>query len=177
MAEDILSMLSGGDRRSIGRAEDALKELECNQDLLNRLFNGMLGDDPVVAMRAADVAEKYSLSHPGCLQPYKKVLLEQVAPLQQQEIRWHTAQMIPRLQLSDVEINQAMDILRNYLKDKSSIVQTFALQSLVDLGRDDINQLPRIRKLLEEAIRSGTPAMRSRGKKLLAEVERKRKGG
>jgi hypothetical protein len=171
MAEDILSILSGGDRRSVGRADDALEALGCDPSLLEVLFAGMLGDDPVIAMRSADVAEKFSTAHPNCLQPYKQILLEQVAPLRQQEIRWHAAQMIPRLTLSPGELDQAIETIQTYLQDPSGIVRTFAMQALVDLAKDDELLLGRVRPLLERCTRNGTPAMRNRGKKLLKQID------
>jgi hypothetical protein len=176
MTEDILSILSGGDRRSIGRADDALAALDCDPSLLEALFTGMLGDDPVVAMRSADVAEKYSLTHPNCLDPYKQTLLEQVAPLPQQEIRWHAAQMIPRLKMSPGEVDLAIARMQTYLQDPSGIVRTFAMQALFDLAQGDEGQLKRIRPLLEKCTRDGTPAMRTRGKKLLKQLDAQDRG-
>jgi len=54
----LLKMLSGGDRRSIGRSEEAAGEVLANPLLFKELVRGMASEDPIVRMRAADAAEK-----------------------------------------------------------------------------------------------------------------------
>jgi hypothetical protein len=57
--------------------------------------------------------------------------------------------------------------LQLYLEDRSSIVKTFAMQGLADLSQNDADLRSRVRQLLEEAVRSGTPAMKARARQLL----------
>ena len=87
-------------------------------------------------MRAADAAEKVTRKHPELLQPYKKELLGLMSEVEQQELRWHLAVMVPRLGLNARERQSAMTSLRSYLEDRSSIVKTFALQGMADLAED-----------------------------------------
>jgi hypothetical protein len=84
-------------------------------------------DDEVVRMRAADAIEKISNRRPGHLQQHKKEILAVAASAVQQEVRWHAAQMIPRLNLSPAERVVAVEILFDYLRGKSSIIKTFAM--------------------------------------------------
>ena len=56
----------------------------------------MLHEDSLVRMRAADAAEKISVKCPEYLKPFKKKLLNEIAKSEEQEVRWHVAQMIPR---------------------------------------------------------------------------------
>jgi hypothetical protein len=86
---------------------------------------------------------------------------------EQKELRWHLAQMIPRLPLTKKERQRAAEGLRRYLKDTSSIVKTFALQGLTELARAEASLLPEIIENLEAAERAGTPAMKARARKLL----------
>jgi hypothetical protein len=118
-------------------------------------------------MRAADVVEKVSALHPECLQPYKEDLLQRVATIDQQEVRWHVAQMLPRLDLSAGERARAVDILVGYMEDKSRIVRTFAMQALAEFALDDERLRSRVVSILRESTASGSPAMVSRGRKLL----------
>jgi hypothetical protein len=118
-------------------------------------------------MRAADAAEKISATHPALLRHHKKELLGLSSETTQIELRWHLAAMIPRLPLTANEKQQATKILRRYLEDRSSIVKTFALQALADLAQNDADLRQEVIELLEKAIRSGTPAMRARARKLL----------
>jgi hypothetical protein len=123
--------------------------------------------DPVVRMRAADAVEKISLPKPRLLEPFKAALLELLIETEQKELRWHLAQLIPRLPLSKKERQRAADGLRRYLRDSSSIVKTFALEGLTELAGADRKLVREIRKILEEAKRAGTPAMKARAHKLL----------
>jgi len=62
----------------------------------------------------------------------------------------------------------AVDILFDYLRDKSSIVKTCAMQGLAGLAAQDAALKAKVLPLLKELTDVGTPAMRARGRKLLA---------
>jgi 3-methyladenine DNA glycosylase AlkD len=127
----------------------------------------MLAGDPVVRMRAADAAEKLTAGDPGLLAPYKRRLLREVAASDQQEVRWHVAQMIPRLTLTTTERAAAVETLIAYLDDTSSIVKTFSMQALADLAENDAALTARILPLVEDLTARGSAAVKSRGRKLL----------
>jgi hypothetical protein len=63
------------------------------------------------------------------------------------------------------------ETLLSYLEDRSSIVKTCALQGLADLTRQNASLLPEVVDLLNIHSRSGTPAMRARGRMLLKQLE------
>jgi hypothetical protein len=90
----------------------------------------------------------------------------------EQELRWHLAVMVPRLLLNAKERQAAMSVLNIYLKDRSSIVKTFALRGLADLAGNEPNIRSRVIETLREAARKGTPAMKARSRKLLLHLER-----
>ena len=138
--------------------------------LFEVVFNAMFSDDPIIRMRSADAVEKITAKHPEYLQPYKEKLIQQVAKINQQEIRWHFAQMFPRLELSKEEQAVVVEILLDYLDDKSKIVKTSSMQALADLAERDASLRLKVIKLLEELTRTGSPAMRSRGRKLLEQL-------
>jgi hypothetical protein len=168
--DDILEKLKGGDRRSVGRASEVVAQVLADPALFETVFGGMTHPDPLIRMRSADVAEKVTAHHPELLVPYKRRLLEQVAPIEQQEVRWHVAQMIPRLEWNPQERQQAGEILTSYLQDKSRIVQTMSLQALADLVAQDDTLRPTVIALLEEHARTGSPATKSRSKRLLKQL-------
>lgn len=167
---DVLKKLEGGDRRSIGRVSDVVAEVFNDPSLFEVVFNGMLSDDPIIRMRSADALEKITARHPEYLQPYKKKLIQQVARIDQQEVRWHVAQMFPRLELSEEEQAVVVEILLDYLNDESKIVKTFSMQALADFAERDASLRFKVIQLLEELTRTGSPAMRSRGRKLLEKL-------
>jgi hypothetical protein len=163
----VLQKLAGGDRRSIGRVSEVVAEVLNDPYLFEVVFNGMLNDDPIIRMRSADAVEKITQEHPEYLQPYKEKLIQQVAKSDQQEVRWHVAQMFPRLELSKEEQAVVVEILLDYLDDKSKIVKTSSMQALADFAERDAGLRPKVIKLLEEFTTAGSPAMKSRGRKLL----------
>lgn len=125
-------------------------------------------DDPLVAMRCTDAAEKVTVLHPEYLQPYKRVLIEELSKIAQHEVRWHVAAMLPRLLLTAKEKQRVVEILLTYIHDRSSIVKTLAMQALADLAMRDEKLQPMVCRHIEELIVIGTPAMRVRGKRLLS---------
>jgi len=164
---DILGKLKGGDRRSIGKSGEAVKDISKTPALFTDLFAGLFDADPVVRMRAADAVEKITRQRPRLRWPWKKPLLEQVSALEEKEVRWHVAQMIPRLNLTSSEKDAAVWILMDYLACESSIVKTFSMQALADLAERDERLRAQVMPVIDRLTRTGTPAMRSRGRKLL----------
>jgi hypothetical protein len=169
---EILNLLTGGDHRSIGRTQEVVAEVLRDPSLFGEVFYGILCDDPLISMRAADAIEKITVQRPDYLQPYKEVLITQVATRSQQEVRWHVAQLIPRLQLDQQERLRLFNIVRSYLTDPSAIVKTFSLQALTDLALQDTQFLPETVRLLKVYTEIGSPAVRSRGRKLLQRLTR-----
>jgi hypothetical protein len=166
----ILKKLSGGTRRSIGKANQVAAEVLAHPNLFAHLVAALASDDELLRMRAGDAIEKISAQRPDLLHPFKKKLLTIANRTRQQEVRWHAAQIIPRLNLTPAERAAAIEILFDYLRDKSSIVKTFAMQALADLAASDPKLKSQIRPLLEELTQIGTPAMRARGRKLLRKL-------
>ena len=167
----ILQKLAGADRRSIGRSGEVVDDVLTNPLLFKELFAGLFSDDLIVRMRAADAIEKITAKHPEYLRRYKRALIYRVAQMDQQEIRWHFAQMVPRLDLNVQESKFVVKTLMNYLHDKSSIVRTFSMQALADLVERNSSLRPRVMVLLNKLVRTGTAAMKSRGRKLLKKLE------
>jgi hypothetical protein len=170
--KNILTLLEGGDRRSIGRSDQVAAIVSSDLGRFPDLLAGLWSADPLVRMRAADATEKITRRHRELLHPYKKELLRLMTETQQQELRWHLAVMIPRLMLSAKERQGAIGSLNSYLEDRSSMVKTFALQGLTDLAHNDPGIRPEVIETLREAARNGTPAMKARSRKLLFQLER-----
>ena len=166
----LLEKLRGGDRRSIGLANEVARQVLRAPALLRELFRGMLSSDPVIRMRAADAAEKVTAERPELLQRYKKRLLYEIASIDQQEVRWHVAQMIPRLELTHQERAVAVKILITYLALKSKIVRTVALQALASFAANDPALRRKVLEIVRDAAEKGSPAMQARGRKLLAQL-------
>lgn len=137
----------------------------------------MTCDDPVLRMRAADAVEKASRERPELLAPFKAKLLREVAEVEQQEVRWHLAQILPRLQLDAEEWAIALAFLEDCLQHQSRIVQVNALQAMFDLAHTAPSgeELGTVRaKLawkLDELLETGSPAVKARARRLKKQLE------
>ena len=163
----LLEKLTGGDRRSIGKSNQVVKLVLARPRLFAELIDGMQAADPLVRMRAADAAEKVSLKQPDLLQPFKAKLLRLLEKASEQELRWHLAQMVPRLPLARKDRVRAASALQHYLTDRSSIVKTCALQALAEVAAKEESLRPEIEALLRHSLKTGTPAMKARARRLL----------
>lgn len=166
----ILKMLQGGDRRSIGRSNEVAALVSDQPELFEVLIAGINDPDSLVSMRCADAAEKVTARHPEYLLPFKHTLIEELSRIRQKEVRWHVAAMLPRLPLTENEQQRVFDLLLSYTNDRSSIVKTIAMQALADLAPHNENLRPQVLRHIEELSVIGTPAMRARGKHLLAKL-------
>ena len=82
------------------------------------------------------------------------------------------AQILPRLELSDDEVQIAVEILKGYLDDNSLIVRTFTMDALAGFVERDPEMHPWVLVLIEEMVEDGSPAMKSRGRKLLSRLKK-----
>jgi hypothetical protein len=171
--DGFMQLLSGGDRRSIGKSNQVVAQILKRPDRFAELIECMWSDDAIVRMRAADAAEKISVQRPELLAPFKAELLGCADETTQAEMRWHMALMLPRLPLSAGERERATVRLREYLSDRSSIVKTFALQGLAELAMGDAARECEMMDLLQKVGRTGTPAMKARSRKLLPQLQKR----
>jgi HEAT repeat protein len=165
----LLNQLTGGDRRSIGRASEVAATILANSELVAEGVPGLEHDDPLIRMRAADVLAKVGEQRPELLQPFKTQVLRAMAGTQQ-EVRWHVAQMLAWLELTPGERDAAATTLVGYLNDRSAIVRAFALQALADLAATDARCRPLAREHVEAALTSDSAAVWNRARKLLARL-------
>jgi hypothetical protein len=172
----IHSMLSEGKGRiSVGRADEVAALVIANPEKLSRLMECLWDKDPGVVNRAGHALERVTRDAMDVFAPlladWKTSLLGLLPEAAENKLRWHLALIVPRLTLSHSECRRAATALQSWLEDGSSIVKTMAMQGLVDLTRQDPSLLPEVVDLLRILSRSGTPAMRARGRRLLMKLE------
>jgi hypothetical protein len=156
---------------SIGRTGEVAALVLAHPRKANQLIECLWDGDPGVAFRAADALEEITRDLPAILTPFADPLLGLLDEATQNKLRWNLALIVPRLALTRQQCQRAAETLQTYLEDSSSIVKTCALQGLADLTIQDSSLLPQIVDLLRIHTRSGTPAMRARGRKLLQQLE------
>lgn len=168
----IQKLLKKGDLRTTGKSGEVVKLALSNPSIFKDIVNAILSDDPGIRMRASDAAKKITHIHSEWLYPYKKLFLDKISKINQQEVRWHTAQMLPRLQLTKIERKKVFALLLTYLEDNSRIVKTSAMQALADIAIQDNAYLDQVQRILSSLIKKGSPAMKTRGKRFLEVLEK-----
>lgn len=171
MSKKLFQLLEGNDRRSIGKSNAVVTMVCKNEKLFDELFNSLYTDDKVIRMRAADAIQKIVELKPHTIKKYKYEVINEIARIDQQEVRWHVAQIIPHLGLTKAETLIAFQILNEYLNDKSKIVKTFSMQALADLTEINTALTKKVIKIIEHQMEEGSPAMVSRGKKILNKLK------
>ena len=127
--------------------------------------------EPIVRIRAADALEKLQHLIPNHISPFQTELLIIAKQATDAEIRWHLAQMLPRIPTSYMKRAKIADVLKNYCLDKSVIVRVSAMQGLADLAKaDNTFRLLALRRV-NFAMRFGAPAEQARARKLLRQME------
>lgn len=169
----LLPLLSGGDRRSIGRANEVAERVCAQPELAKELADALTHDSDVVRMRAADALEKVAASNAAAVRPFRGRLVSLAARAAQQELRWHLAQILPRLGLTAAERARLVPVLRAWLADDSRIVQANALEALVVLALEDAALRPDVEKLVRARAKDGPPSLQARARRLARRLEMK----
>lgn len=164
--ESIRQRLAGGDLRSTGCSDEVAAEAACYPELLADLVECLQAADPVVAMRAADALEKATARQPHTLQAFAGPILAIASQARRKEIRWHMAQLLPRIHWDPAQQEQVLDILYHYLEDGSRIVVTFSLQALADLALKDPRLQAALLSRLAQYTASPHGSIRSRALRL-----------
>jgi hypothetical protein len=170
---EILDLIKDGDLRTVGGSAAAAALVRAKPELAAELMDLMSYPNAAVRMRAADALEKASAGNEVVLAPFKALLLELANGASQKELRWHLAQLLPRLNLGKDEILDAAELFQRWFaSDKSHIVQTFALQGLADFAAQNGQLIDVTLNLVGEAAASSVPALKARARHMKITLER-----
>ena len=169
----MLNLLREGDHRTTGQVADAVRLAIADSRHIDELVDLMSYSNPAVRMRAADALEKATAQRPGLLMRHKDSLLDLIEEASQNEVRWHLAQMITRLELQAHEIDDlALIFTKWFERADSRIVRTSALQGMADLAHKDAGLIDAALEMAELALVSSIPALKARARKLKGPLER-----
>jgi len=158
-------------RLAVGRAKEVAAILLDHPKKAAQVVECLWDEDAGVANRAADALERASYSNSNLLAPWKEALLGRMVDATENKLRWNLALMAPRMALTVAETERTAVVLQSWLDDRSSIVKTCAMHGLTGLTRSNSAMLPEVMDKLRLLSRSGTPAMRARGRILLKRME------
>ena len=156
-------LLTGGDRRSIARANDALAIARQDREAVDELAR--LTDDPdhLVAQRACDVLEKLVRERPEWVQPHKRVFLDLVSS-PYWETRLQCVRALPLFKWEPEELPRAVEALRQRIDDEQKFVRCWALDGFAQLAADDLSIREELECRLSDFLGSGIPSMRARAR-------------
>ena len=164
-------LAEGRSTQGPGRAFDAAMLSLEQPRLARQLIECLWDEDEGVAGRAADALETVAGEHPHITQPWKDALLGLLLETRAIKLRWHLTLVVTQLKLTRPECRRLADLFTGWLNDRSSIVKTCAMQGLAELTLQDKSMKDEVLDLLRELTRSGTPAMRARGRHLVKAME------
>jgi len=125
----------GKDLRISRRNEEVMRRIK-DQPSFDELFVFLFHHERPLVMRAADAVEKITRHHPEFLQPHKAHVLSLVKTSDHIELKWHIAQLLPRLELTAQELEHVWHTLHYWAMNpnEGKIVRINALQSLYNLS-------------------------------------------
>ncbi|MEQ1877350.1 MAG: hypothetical protein ABL958_11960 [Bdellovibrionia bacterium] len=128
-------------------------------------------EDPHIRMRAFDAVEKLSRLDRRILQPFAHEIFNLGDHYHQREVLWHWCQIIPRLDLTDSEVDYAFWKMNSLRGSDSKIVWTFALQGMFDLVNQRPDFLESVNEALSEDLKRGSGAVKARCRKLIEQLK------
>lgn len=174
---DFSILLAGGDLRSLRNSKRVINSVQNKTDF-ERLFKLIYSSSRPVAMRASDAIEKITKTHPEYLRGHHNDLLELARHATSKELKWHLAQLVPRLDLPQSEVERAWHYLNYWAcnPNESKIVRVNALQGLYELSSRSKNSEMRGRfnRTLSALETQHVPSLSSRARVLRRQMNRNR---
>ena len=135
MVKNFTDLLAGKDLRSLDNSSEILPLID-DQNSFDELFKYLYNTDRAVIMKAIDIIEKITLIHKEYLQKYKVEILSLSKNVENIELKWHLAQLLPRVKYTNDEIEIIWKILEEWTLNtkESKIVRVNSLQSLYEFA-------------------------------------------
>jgi HEAT repeat protein len=131
----IRELLSGGDLRSDGLADEAAEYVLENPELFEELLYGLGEADEVIRGRAADALEKVARERPDLFVDRVGDLIAVLECDKVPMVRWHLAMIFGHLAGDKEVVEQVTPKLLALLEDSSVFVKSWAVTSLCIIGR------------------------------------------
>jgi exonuclease VII large subunit len=160
-------ILSGGDLRSLGESNLLSTKIK-DQSNFDELFKCLFHKDRIVVMRAADAIEKITTNNKHYLTSHKNEIIKLCELVNNKELKWHLALVIPRLHLNTKEITKIWDTLTKWAKDKknSRSVRVNSIQALFEIMKQKKEFVKEFDETLSELEEENIPSLNARIKKL-----------
>lgn len=129
-------ILSEGDLRSDGFANEVARIVTEHPALLPELIDALDSCDPSVRGHAADALEKVSRSCPSEVAVFLSSIVRAAQNDNIAMVRWHLAMILGHLSITPQIITEAMRTLLALLKDNSAFVRSWTITSLCIIAKN-----------------------------------------
>lgn len=168
--ERLRRLLSGGDRRSIARADDVVElVLAGRAPVVDLVALTIDEEDWLVTARALDALEKIARRRADLVRSHRRVFLEHGAS-DKWEIRLQVVRAIPLLDWKPRELERAKAILLDNLDHPKTFVRAWALDSLATLAKRDAGLTAAVERHLNTFERSSSKALQARARHIRARL-------
>jgi hypothetical protein len=169
-SQSLRRLLSGGDRRSIARSNQARTLVSAKADRVSELAELATDTDWLVSMRALDLLEKIAHDQAELVQPHKRLFIGAAAESDKWEVRLQVVRALPLLKWTPRERARVVAILRENVEYPQTFVRAWALDSLATFAERDARLLPIVRAALGDFERSGSKALEARARHVRARL-------
>jgi hypothetical protein len=164
-------LLLGKDLRTIRQNSMVVQSIH-DQETFDELFGLVFHHERPLVLRAVDAVEKVTSKHPEFLRPHKVQLLSILKSADHKELKWHVAQLIPRVPLSGNETEKVWHTLSYWVlnRNESKIVRVNSLQGLFDLVKINSGLKPDLENIIAAIEHEMIPSLQARIKKITKEL-------
>jgi hypothetical protein len=165
--KSLIHLLLGKGLRTIRQNATVVQSIH-DQHAFDELFSLVFHHERPLAMRAVDAVEKVTLKYPRFLEPHKAQLLSILKSADHKELKWHVAQLIPRVGLSPDELEMVWHIFSYWVlnKNESKTVRVNALQGLFDLSKINPDSKPELQNIAVAIEHELIPSIQARVRKI-----------
>jgi hypothetical protein len=167
---ELLSLLSGGDRRSIAHSARASRIVHEGPARVAELAVLAMEDDWLVSMRALDLLEKLAHEHPEWVEPHREVFLGRLAQSDKWEVHLQIVRALPLFDWKPAERERAVEILRRDLEHPKKFVRAWALDSLATFAVRDNRLRPLVERALKDFEASQSKSLITRARNIRARL-------
>lgn len=165
--DDYAHLLLGRDLRRL-KGTDKVVQAVHDQASFDALFKLLFHHERPLVMRAADAVEKVTVLHSDYLEPHKKQLLALLKSADHKELKWHIAQLVARITLTNAERDDVWHTLTYWVRNpnESKIVRVNALQTLFDLSAKHPGMKEDFDRSLSAIAHDPAPSLQARIKRI-----------
>jgi HEAT repeat protein len=158
------------------RAKEAAARVLTDPKLVQALLRDLFSDNAILRWRAADTARRVTEKHAALLDPHADDLLGLFSESGKDNwrTRAHLGLVVARVAHSRLLRMRTAGLLRPLYYHPSNVVRCTAIEGLGLLAQREPALRPQVEPLLEEALATGTLAMKNRAQHALARLYAKR---